>query len=1006
MLVSAPFALLVGAALGAAVPPVEDGGGGREDRGAADVRTVLLIAGADDDHPRGTPEYEATVKALAGDLERSNVGERLRIETAVGWPKDPATLTRADVIVLLPIGGESGNSPVSLAGARWKQLEAAAARGCGVVAPTTALHLPEALHDEALRVLGGRFDFRDFALGHRNKGTQKAPAVTLATPKHPTLAGVEPWALHGVGHWSARHARPDAGYTSLLTVPSGFGTAAKRAPQTVAWALERAVTDCGPLHRAIGFTTGPLKKTLFDADARRFLLNAIVWSAGVEIPLGGVRTFDELWTPVSREGAKLGYETEREPDWFDDRVRDTDPGPFFFSSVTLPDGGKVVKGVAITLPHADPAEHVLIDTLTGVARCGWGGQFLAHSDRRFGLIELPQVGGKCVWSLPESARWRVRGAAGGAAGGQPAAVRYEALGVDGANVTLHFSIADVPVRFVADADGARYTAGPAGATLLPPAGGPGLVVMQTPLADAPADPAPRWGAPLVTAGTLGEPIAEAAGAFAVDTVELPFDNPPHALLFLSGIGFAPDGTAYVAAAHGDVWQVKGLGGDLSQTEWRRFATGFYQPLGLTVRILPGGEPEVFALGRDRITRLIDVNGDGEADRYESFNADLDIAGQPHAYAMGLETDEAGNFYFLKSGSASTRQGGCLVEVSADGSEMNVVATGFRHPNGLGLSPPGSPHAGLVTAADNEGNWVPATPLHLIDPALAVSDAAAASYYAGFVPTAHRESTLAFDPPALWMPRAVCTSAGGQCWLPRNDLVDDSEEGWGDLAGAMLHLSYGRCTANLVLTEELHVSGAPRAQGATMPLPGVQFEAGVCRGRFFPGTADLWVCGLDGWQTAAVKDGCLQRLRRTDAPLRLPTAVKAHRDGLELRFATALSETAADPSVWQIEAWTYRRAADYGSPELRPSDPTAEGHDVWPVERVTLSEDRTAVFLTVPRLEPVMQYSVHADLTAAPAADARAADAGGDVLVPVRLYGTIHHAGDRWTGWADESGEEG
>ncbi|NNJ25300.1 DUF6797 domain-containing protein [Alienimonas chondri] len=991
MLASAPLSLFLSAALlGAALaPPPDDSGGAEADAGEDRVRTVLLIAGEDDSHAAGTHEYAATVAALAEYLKDSNVGERLRVETAVGWPKDAAALDRADCVFLYSGGGDRDekNHPL-LVGDRWSQLEAAAARGCGVVLLHWSTFLPDRLHDSAMAVVGGRFDYEG---GEHPKGWESRinfaqPTVT-PTADHPVTDGVEPHHLHDEFYHHLSFPKAKAGWTPLLTapLPEDDGTTSS---QTVAWALERAVTSGGSIHRAVGFTGGHFEKNLkgegTEANHRRFLMNAIAWSAGLEIPRGGVRTFDELWTPVSRTDAKLPYEVEKEPDWIDDRIRDMDPGPFFFSSLSLPDGEKILKGVAITVPGASPEEHVAVDTLTGVARCGWGGRFLEHTDRRYGLIDLPKVGGECVWSLPKTARWTVRDESGEVT---PAEVKYDALTVDGPDVTLHFTIAGEVVRFLADENGTRYESGLGGEKLSPPAGGPGLRVRWQ-LGAPYADPAPRW-TPLVTAGRLGKPLAESAEAFAVDTVDLPFDNPPNALLFLSGLGFTPDGTAYVAAAHGDVWQVRGLDGDLSQIEWRRFATGFYQPLGMTVRLTAESEPEIFALGRDRITKLIDVNGDGEADRYESFNADLDIIGQPHAYAMGLETDAEGNFYFLKSGSASTKQGGCLVQVTADGAEMKVVATGFRHPNGIGLSPEGSSFAGLVTAADNEGNWVPATPLHLIDPSVAVSDAAAAKYYAGFVPTAHREATIAFDQPALWMPRAVCTSAGGQCWVPCDDHCD---EAWGSLAGSMLHLSYGRCTANLVLTEDLHVPGAPRAQGAVMPLPGVTFQAGVCRGRFFPGTADLWVCGLDGWQTAAVKDGCLQRLRRTDAPVRLPTSLKVHRDGLELRFATELAEEAADPANWDIEAWTYKRTADYGSPELRPSDPEQEGHDVWPVAAVSLSPDRRGAYLSIPRLEPVMQYSLHADLTAADAAP-----------VPVRLFGTIHHAGDRWLGWGGEGG---
>ncbi|MEM9701079.1 MAG: hypothetical protein AAF907_01390, partial [Planctomycetota bacterium] len=880
------------------------------------------------------------------------------------------------------------NHPL-LVGDRWEQLEAAADRGCGVVLLHWSTFLPDRLNDSAMAVVGGRFDYEggDHPQGWESRIDFAEPTVTPAAD-HPVAAGVEPHRLHDEFYHRLAFPKSKAGWTPLLTAPLPDKSGAQQAGEaTVAWALERAVRPGGRTHRAVGFTGGHFQKNVAGETAepnhRRFLLNAITWTAGLDIPRGGVRTFDELWTPASRADAREPYEVEKEPDWVDGRVREMNPGPWSFSSLTLPTGEKIVKACAITVPRTGGTKHLAIDTQTGVARLGWSGSFLSHTDRRFGLIDLPSVGGTGEWLLPKNARWTVRTPNGV----QPAEVTYEALTADGLHVTLHFAIAGEPVRFVVDDTGYFFESGPGGAKLIAPTNGPVFRVLDRELALTPERPQPRWGEPLVTSGEIGEPIAASAGAFAIDTVALPFENPQKALLYLAGLGFAPDGTAYVAAAHGDVWRVTGLGRDLSRIEWNRFATGLYQPLGLTVRENAAGDAEIFVLGRDRLTRLIDVNADGEADRYDSFNADLDIIGRPHAYAMGLETDADGNFYFLKSGSENTRQGGCLVQIAADGSAMNVVATGFRHPNGIGVCPSDDPFAGSVTAADNEGNWVPATPLHLIDAGSATPEAAAAQYYAGYVPTAHREATVAFDPPALWMPRAVCTSAGGQCWVPRNEVC---ERTWGPLSGAMLHLSYGRCTANLVLTEELHVPGAPRAQGAVMPLPGVRFLAGVCRGRFFPGTADLWVCGLDGWQTAAVQDGCLQRLRRTAAPLRLPIGIQTHADGLELRFATELSDEALDPAQWRVEAWTYRRSADYGSPELRPSNPEQQGHDLWPVDSVAASPDGRGVFLSIPRLEPVMQYSIEADLTAA-----------DDAAVPVSLFGTIHHAGDRWPGWGDE-----
>ena len=84
--------------------------------------------------------------------------------------------------------------------------------------------------------------------------------------------------------------------------------------------------------------------------------------------------------------------------------------------------------------------------------------------------------------------------------------------------------------------------------------------------------------------------------------------------------------------------------------------------------------------RARITRLHDLNNDGDADFYESFWADGNVAPSFHAFSFDLQTDRAGNFYFVKSGRRVEKERpghGALIKVSADGKHSEVVATGFR-----------------------------------------------------------------------------------------------------------------------------------------------------------------------------------------------------------------------------------------------------------------------------------------------------------------------------------------
>ena len=70
-----------------------------------------------------------------------------------------------------------------------------------------------------------------------------------------------------------------------------------------------------------------------------------------------------------------------------------------------------------------------------------------------------------------------------------------------------------------------------------------------------------------------------ARPFAVDTIELPTDNPWQALLFCSGHDFLPDGSALVCTMQGDVWHVSGLDSGIGargrslETFRRRSASG-------------------------------------------------------------------------------------------------------------------------------------------------------------------------------------------------------------------------------------------------------------------------------------------------------------------------------------------------------------------------------------------------------------------------------------------------
>ena len=459
--------------------------------------------------------------------------------------------------------------------------------------------------------------------------------------------------------------------------------------------------------------------------------------------------------------------------------------------------------------------------------------------------------------------------------------------------------------------------------------------------------AAQWNPVLETAGVLGK----SDSAYTVDTLTLPDGkaNPWNSWIRTSGFDFFADATkAAICSASGDVWLVSGIDDTLAKLKWKRFATGLFQPLGL--KIVDG---KVYVLGRDQITRLHDLNNDGEADYYENFNNDIAISSHYHEFNLGLETDRAGNFYFNKGGNLSGAKHahhGVVAKVSKDGSKLEVWANGLRAPNGNGVGPDDE-----LTSSDNEGNWVPTSRVNLMK---------RGGFY-GHVHTAHTSTPPTdYDKPLFWLPHQVDNSSGGQVWV--------TSDKWGPFRGDMLHMSYGTCSLFKVMKEEV----AGQVQGGVVRFP-LSFESGIMRGHFSPRDGQLYVTGLRVWQSSGAKTGAFHRVRYTGKPVAMPTALHVKPTGLEITFTTALdAKSAADDGNWAIDQWNYNWSAAYGSKmysvsepgkvigENKVNNPKFGGEDLV-VKKATLRPDGKTVFLEVEGgVKPVMQMRVRMNLNAA------------------------------------------
>ena len=430
---------------------------------------------------------------------------------------------------------------------------------------------------------------------------------------------------------------------------------------------------------------------------------------------------------------------------------------------------------------------------------------------------------------------------------------------------------------------------------------------------------PRWNQEVTTTVAVG---AE-DGAVAVDTLTLPSTNPWQAWMRTSGFDFYPDGkSAAVCTWNGDVWRVDGVDGT-GDLRWHRLATGLFQPLGVKFR-----NGELFVCCRDQIARLRDVNGDGETDFIENFNNDHQVTAHFHEFAMGLQVDAAGNFYYAKSARhalpAVVPHHGTLLRVSADGATTEIIAHGFRAANGVCLNPDGT-----FFVTDQEGHWTPKNRINHVLP-----DGGFYGNMFGYTSVTDTADT-AMRQPLAWITNDKDRSPAELVWVPPST--------WGPLAGSLLNLSYGYGRVYIVPHE--HVGN--QVQGGVCELPIADLPTGVMRGRFHPNGA-LYACGMVGWATNCQQDGGFYRLRHTGRPFHLPTQVVARPGQISLTFTEPL-DPATPASAIAVKTWSLRRSADYGSQHINEHPLT--------VTKIQFSPDQRTITLHLPDLAPAHSVAI-------------------------------------------------
>lgn len=418
------------------------------------------------------------------------------------------------------------------------------------------------------------------------------------------------------------------------------------------------------------------------------------------------------------------------------------------------------------------------------------------------------------------------------------------------------------------------------------------------------------------------------GVFKVDRMELPFQSPWKNQMRLSGIDFPEDkNKAVICSTDGDVWLVEGILQNSGTLYWKRIASGLFQPLGIKVV-----DQKIYVTCRDQLVKLHDLNGDEEIDFYESFNSDHQVTNHFHEFAMGLQTDKNGNFYYAKSARHARRslvpQHGTLLKVSKDGQKTEIIAHGFRAANGVCINPDGT-----FMVTDQEGYWNPMNRINWVKP----NNGFYGNMF-GYNPSAD-SSDAGMEQPITWVEKDIDRSPSELLWV-------DSKN-WGPLNGSLLSFSYGYGKVFIVPYEII----GTQMQGGVFELPIPKFSTGVMRGRFNPSDGQLYACGLSAWGSAQPDLGGFYRIRYMGEQSIIPIGLNATQLGVRITFSHPLDvKDAGKVTSFQVKTWDLKRSREYGSDHYNTKSLAVTG--------VAISEDRKELFLTIPGIRPtnVMEIS--------------------------------------------------
>lgn len=253
--------------------------------GVAETKEIVFIAG-NRSHASGEHEFRAGSLLLAKALNEQSGLDLKASVIGVEWAKTPAVLENADAIVIYC----DASSAIQ---GKWDELDKLTAKGVGLMFMHYAVHPSKENADKYQRRWVGATMEDNYSVNpHWLAELEVMPGHEIAQGVPKKFESFDEFYYH------MRFQEDRKSVLDLVTaVPTRErmrryinmwnwnGAAGMGKPQTLMWGVERE--DGG---RGVGFVGGHYHRNWALDGFRTVVLNAIVWTAGMEVPEGGVKS--------------------------------------------------------------------------------------------------------------------------------------------------------------------------------------------------------------------------------------------------------------------------------------------------------------------------------------------------------------------------------------------------------------------------------------------------------------------------------------------------------------------------------------------------------------------------------------------------------------------------------------------------------------------------------------------------------------------------------------------